>query len=63
VFVAWAKRDRVLQLSRNRAAIAAIPGAQLETFPGGHAAFLECPEAFESALERFLDRVSTPREC
>lgn len=55
VFVAWAKRDRVLQLSRNRAAIDAIPGARLETFPGGHAAFLESPDSFEASLERFLD--------
>lgn len=56
VFVAWAKHDRVLPLARHRAAIARIPDAHLETFPGGHAPFLECPDAFASRLETFLDR-------
>jgi 4,5:9,10-diseco-3-hydroxy-5,9,17-trioxoandrosta-1(10),2-diene-4-oate hydrolase len=55
VFVAWAKQDRVIQLGRNRRAIGAIPGVRFETFPGGHAPFLECPEAFEASLEGFLD--------
>jgi len=53
--VAWAKSDRVLQIGRNRRAIEAIPGVRFETFPGGHAPFLESPEAFEASLERFLD--------
>ena len=61
VFVAWAKQDRVIQLGRNRKAIEAIPGVRLETFPGGHAPFLECPEEFETSLERFLDEVLGPR--
>jgi pimeloyl-ACP methyl ester carboxylesterase len=56
--VAWARRDRVLQLRRSRAAIRAIPNARLEVFGGGHAPFLECPDAFNAALERFL--VSRP---
>jgi 4,5:9,10-diseco-3-hydroxy-5,9,17-trioxoandrosta-1(10),2-diene-4-oate hydrolase len=55
VFVAWAKHDRVLQLRRNRAAIRAIPGVRFETFAGGHAPFLEDPEAFTAALADFLD--------
>jgi len=54
VFVAWARSDRVIQLRRNRPAIAAIPNARLELFPGGHAPFLECPDAFMPALAGFL---------
>jgi 4,5:9,10-diseco-3-hydroxy-5,9,17-trioxoandrosta-1(10),2-diene-4-oate hydrolase len=59
VLVAWARSDRVVQLRRSRPAIARIPDARLELFPGGHAPFLECPDDFVPALERFLDRVWT----
>jgi 4,5:9,10-diseco-3-hydroxy-5,9,17-trioxoandrosta-1(10),2-diene-4-oate hydrolase len=55
VLVAWAKRDRVLQLWRSHPAIRRIPGARLELFDGGHAPFLECPDAFAAALREFLD--------
>jgi len=57
VLVAWAKQDRVVQLSRNRPAIERIPHARLEVFPGGHSPFLECPDEFESSLETFLAEV------
>lgn len=55
VLVAWAKGDRVLQLRRSRPAIRRIPGARLELFDGGHAPFLECPDAFAVTLREFLD--------
>lgn len=55
VLVAWAKQDRVVQLRRSLPAIRRIPDARLATFPGGHAAFLECPDAFAATLEPFLD--------
>jgi pimeloyl-ACP methyl ester carboxylesterase len=55
VLVAWAKRDRVLQLRRSRPAIARIPGVRLELFGGGHAPFLECPDEFAATLRAFLD--------
>src|SRR5690606_21377735 len=55
VLVAWAKRDRVLQLRRSRPAIRRIPGARLELFDGGHAPCLECPDAFAATLRAFLD--------
>ena len=58
VLVVWAKQDRVLQLGRSRPAIERIPNVRLELFPGGHSAFLECPEAFESSLESFLAEIS-----
>jgi 4,5:9,10-diseco-3-hydroxy-5,9,17-trioxoandrosta-1(10),2-diene-4-oate hydrolase len=57
VLVAWAERDRVLQLRRSLPAIRRIPNARLECFPGGHAPFLECPERFLPSLERFLEEV------
>jgi pimeloyl-ACP methyl ester carboxylesterase len=52
VWVAWARGDVVIPLARCRAAIAAIPGARLTVFAGGHAAFLEQPDAFAAG---FLD--------
>ena len=61
VLVAWAEQDRVLSLARNRRGIAAIPQHRLELFPAAHAAFLECPDAFERALGRFLDGLPPPR--
>jgi pimeloyl-ACP methyl ester carboxylesterase len=56
VLVAWAAGDLTNQLSRCRAAIARFPNATLETFPGGHAAHMETPDAFEASLGRFLER-------
>jgi pimeloyl-ACP methyl ester carboxylesterase len=55
VLVAWAARDQLIQLRRCRPALARFPDARLETFPAGHAAHLETPDAFEAALERFLE--------
>ncbi len=57
VLVAWAERDRILQLRRSLPAIRRIPNARIERFPGGHAPFLECPELFLPSLERFLREV------
>jgi len=57
VLFAWATGDRINQLGRCRPAIARFPNATVETFPGGHAAFLEAPEAFEASLDRFLTRL------
>jgi 4,5:9,10-diseco-3-hydroxy-5,9,17-trioxoandrosta-1(10),2-diene-4-oate hydrolase len=55
VLVAWAARDQVIQLRRCRPALARFPAARLETFAAGHAPHLETPDAFEAALERFLE--------
>ena len=63
VLVCWAKRDRVLQLRRSLPAIRRIPHARLELFAGGHAPFLEDPEAFDRALLRFLDGLPPPRHA
>lgn len=61
VLFAWAEGDRVNQLGRCRAAIGTFPDATVETFPGGHAAFLEVPEAFEASIDRFLARLAVER--
>ncbi len=57
VLFTWAKGDRINQLKRCRPAIERFPNARLETFRGGHAAFLEDPDAFGASLERFLSAV------
>src|SRR5207245_1278459 len=54
VLVAWATRDRFVQLRRARAAIATLPNARLVTFRAGHAPHLETPDAFEAQLHRFF---------
>ncbi len=57
VLFAWATRDRFVQLRRSRAGIARFPNATLETFPAGHAAHLETPDAFQASLDRFMARL------
>jgi pimeloyl-ACP methyl ester carboxylesterase len=54
VLFTWARRDWINQLARARPAIAQFPNARLELFNAGHCAFLETPDEFEAALERFL---------
>jgi 4,5:9,10-diseco-3-hydroxy-5,9,17-trioxoandrosta-1(10),2-diene-4-oate hydrolase len=57
VLFTWAMGDRINRLKRCRPAIQRFPNARVETFRGGHAAFLEDPDAFVAALERFLSTV------
>lgn len=54
VLVTWSLGDRLNPLAFNRPAIARLPRARLATFPGGHAPFLECPEAFDAAFAAFV---------
>lgn len=54
VLVAWAKRDRVIPWGRCRPAVEACPRATVRFFEGGHAAFLEDPDAFASELAEFI---------
>jgi 4,5:9,10-diseco-3-hydroxy-5,9,17-trioxoandrosta-1(10),2-diene-4-oate hydrolase len=55
VLVAWAVRDRFVQLGRCRPALGHFADARIETFPAGHAAHLETPDAFAASLLRFLE--------
>ncbi len=57
VLFTWAEGDRINQLARCRAAIGRFPNATLEMFSGGHAPFLEVPDAFEASIDRFLARL------
>jgi len=54
VLVTWSVGDRLNPLAFNRPGIGRLPKARLETFRGGHAPFLECPEEFDAAFERFV---------
>lgn len=57
VLYAWARKDRLIALSRCRAAVAATPRHEFVLFDAGHSAFLEQPDAFEAALRTFLGNV------
>jgi pimeloyl-ACP methyl ester carboxylesterase len=57
VLIAWAKDDIVLPLKSNAPAFDRFPNHRVETFEGGHAAFLEDPERFEAAIRSFLQSV------
>lgn len=57
VWFAWAEGDKVIQLGRCLPCIRQMPNAELSRFKGGHAAFLEQPEAFLRGLQRFLQRI------
>ena len=58
VLVTWSVGDRLNPLRMNRASIARLPRGRLETFPGGHAPFLECPAAFDAAFARFARQLA-----
>ncbi len=57
IWVAWAKRDRVIPLRACAPAIARMRYATLDTFDAGHCAFLEQPDAFAEGLRNFLARL------
>lgn len=57
VFVAWAAKDELIQWSRNREAVEAIPHVKVVQFEAGHAPFLETPEAFVPEARAFLSRL------
>jgi pimeloyl-ACP methyl ester carboxylesterase len=52
--ITWSLGDRLNPLSFNRRGIARLRHGRLETFAGGHAPFLERPEAFDAAFARFI---------
>jgi len=59
IWVAWARRDRVIPLAACRPAIARLRRARVDTFDAGHAAFLEQPDAFARGFVAFA--ASLPR--
>lgn len=54
VLFAWAKGDNASAWSRCKAAARTVPDHTIALFPGGHAAFLETPDAFDAALLNFV---------
>jgi pimeloyl-ACP methyl ester carboxylesterase len=57
VLVAWARGDRLVPWSRSAPALTRLADVRVQLFAGGHAPFLEVPEAFEAALAAFLDEL------
>lgn len=57
VLVAWAAKDELIQWSRNRDAVEAIPNVKVVQFEAGHSAFIETPEAFTNEAKAFLSRL------
>ncbi len=55
VLVVWASRDGLIQWSRNREAIEAIPHVKVVQLEAGHSPFLETPSAFLDAARPFLE--------
>jgi pimeloyl-ACP methyl ester carboxylesterase len=56
VFFAWAKQDQIVAWRFSKKAVRAIPGAEVQMFHGGHAPFLEDPDAFAAAFLSFVKR-------
>ncbi len=60
VWFAWAKADRVIPLWMCMPGIRRMKHAQLTRFRGGHAAFLEDPEAFNAGFRQFAQSIGEP---
>lgn len=58
VLFAWAMQDRILPFGRSEAGIARVPRRRVVKLRGGHAAFLEDPDAFAAAFDDFADRLA-----
>jgi 4,5:9,10-diseco-3-hydroxy-5,9,17-trioxoandrosta-1(10),2-diene-4-oate hydrolase len=58
VWFAWAKQDRVIAISLCLPCIKAMKHASVTMFDGGHAAFLEQPEAFAREFLAFAAKLS-----
>ena len=57
VLFAWASQDKLIAWSRSKRAALAVPRDQVVQFDGGHAAFLEQPEAFDAAFVQFTSKL------
>lgn len=53
VLIAWAKKDEFVQWDRNKQALSAIPNKKIIQFDVGHTPFLEAPEEFLLAFDKF----------
>jgi 4,5:9,10-diseco-3-hydroxy-5,9,17-trioxoandrosta-1(10),2-diene-4-oate hydrolase len=57
IWVAWARRDRTIPLSKCLPAIHRMKAVTLSTFKGGHTPFLEQPAAFTRGFLEFVGRL------
>ncbi len=62
IWVAWARRDTVLPLKYCQPAIDRLKRHTLTVFEGGHAPFLEQPEAFVKGFDGFMKGLPPERE-
>ena len=61
VLVLTGERDHLAPFRNGRILARSIPGARLQTLPGGHLFLLEQPEAAADAINAFLDEHSASR--
>jgi len=55
----WGEWDRIIPVQQAAEAVERLPNGRLEVIPGcGHLPHVECPEAFLSAVERFLESIA-----
>jgi 4,5:9,10-diseco-3-hydroxy-5,9,17-trioxoandrosta-1(10),2-diene-4-oate hydrolase len=54
VLFAWARGDKAVSWGRSKSAAQTVHDRTIELFAGGHAAFLEAPDAFDAALLKFV---------
>jgi 4,5:9,10-diseco-3-hydroxy-5,9,17-trioxoandrosta-1(10),2-diene-4-oate hydrolase len=57
VWLAWARGDQFVSWARAKAAASRLPCHRLTLFPGGHAAFLEAPDAFAAGFLAYADEL------
>jgi hypothetical protein len=66
VLFAWATGDKAVSWGRSRTAAMTVHDRSIELFAGGHAAFLEAPDAFDAALLKFVaakvPQAATPQQ-
>lgn len=60
VLYAWAKGDRINDWRFSKRGAMRVPDHRVELLPGGHAPFLEAPEAFDDAFLRFERDLPSP---
>jgi len=63
VLFAWAMQDRINSFADAEPTIRRMKRAQVVKFQGGHAAFLERPEQFAAAFDRFASEILETRDA
>lgn len=61
VLYAWAKGDQVNNWRFSKRGAMRVPDHRVELLPGGHAPFLEAPDAFDASLVRFERSLPRPK--